>query len=89
MVLYTVNQHDGLTTVQRQTILEFLVAARIMTKAEVCSHLDWLIESREYDRIKYRSAIQKWTEDRDFIANYHLSENRKVIVNKITKGKVK
>ncbi|MBQ3600581.1 MAG: hypothetical protein II992_05170 [Lachnospiraceae bacterium] len=36
---------------------------------------------------QFRVAIKKWTEDRDFIAGYQLSENRKVIVNKVTKGK--
>ena len=56
---YTVNQQDGLSTAQRPTILEFLVAANILTKAEICSHLDWLISSRGYDQYKSRVAIKK------------------------------
>ena len=83
---YTVNRKVALSSTQRQTILEFIVAAKVLTKDEVCEHLDRLIASKSSDE-RYRNAIEKWTEDRVFIVNYQLTEERKAIVDRITKGK--
>ena len=83
---YTVNQEDGLSAIQRRTILEFLLVSNILTKSEICSHLDWLINTRTYNTAKYRLALKKWKEDRYYIEHYQLTDSRDVFVKSIVKG---
>ena len=83
---YTVNQEDGLSAIQRRTILEFLLVSNIMTKSEICAHLDWLINTRTYNTAKYRIALKKWKEDRYYIEHYQLTDSREVFVKSIVKG---
>lgn len=84
---YNTNQIEGLTKVQRQTILEFILCSKILSKTEICAHLDWLIESRSYDTEKFSCAIDKWKMDRKFIEEYKITNERKIVVKNITKGK--
>ena len=82
---YTVSQAEELSDAQRRTILEFLLISKVMTKTEICSHLDWLISTRGYDKSRFKKAITKWREDRQFIENYKLNNSREVIVKRIIK----
>ena len=82
---YTVSQAEELSDAQRRTILEFLLISKVMTKTEICSHLDWLISTRGYDKSRFKKAITKWREDRQFIENYKLNNSREVIVKRIFK----
>ena len=83
---YTVNQEDGLSAIQRRTILEFLLVSNILTKSEICAHLDWLINTRTYNFAKYKIALKKWKEDRYYIEHYQLTNSREVFVKSIVKG---
>lgn len=83
---YTVNQEDGLSAIQRRTILEFLLISNILTKSEICAHLDWLINTRTYNTAKYKIALKKWKEDRYYIEHYQLTDSREVFVKSIVKG---
>lgn len=83
---YSVNQIDDLNSQQRQTILEFLMATKILNKTEICSYLDWFINARKYNTTRFRSAISRWKEDRDFVEKYMLDSSKRILVRKITKG---
>lgn len=84
---YSVSQVRGLSAVQRKTILEFLLVGNVLTRAEICSHLDWLIGIRSYDEKRYQTAIDKWQDDRRFIEEYESTYSRDMLVQRITRGR--
>lgn len=81
---YNVSEVIGLTSIQRHRILEMIVDEHILSRMEICNHLDWLIERNSYrDNFKY--AIEKWTDDREYIANYNTKDMKIVDVGIVTK----
>ncbi len=81
---YNVNSVANLTTAQRWAILEIAVDENILSKMEICSHLDYLIK-RSRTRKNFEAAISKWREDREHIANYNNPE-LKVAVKSIKRN---
>lgn len=81
---YNVSEVIGLTSIQRHRILEMIVDEHILSRMEICNHLDWLIERNSYrDNFKY--AIEKWTDDREYIANYNTKDMKIVDVRIVTR----
>ena len=81
---YNVSEVIGLTSIQRHRILEMIVDEHILSRMEICNHLDWLIERNSYrDNFKY--AIEKWTDDREYIANYNTKDMKIVDVGIVTR----
>jgi len=74
---YTVSKSEGYSDVQRQRILEDIIDYSVMSKDEVLSYLDFFM------RLHYTNsdwAVEKWKEDRDYIANYKLTSSKRVYV---------
>ncbi|SOC17857.1 leucine-rich repeat domain-containing protein [Pseudobutyrivibrio ruminis] len=82
---YNVNQQNNLSDIQRQSILALLIETGVLTKVEICSHLDWLINNRGYNSKKYAVAINKWEKDREYIENLKLNDYPRKIVEQITR----
>lgn len=83
---YNVNALDGLTSMQRQLILSYVLDNKLYTVNGLLSFLDWLINRNNRVTSKnMSSALQKWREDRKFVANYDLEKQRQVYVGTITK----
>ena len=61
------------------------VDEKILTKTEICSHLDYLI-TRSKNRKSFENARSKWTEDREHILNYDIDNNVPKIEAKAIKG---
>ena len=81
---YNVSEVIGLTSIQRHRILEMIVDEHILSRMEICNHLDWLIERNSYrDNFKY--AIEKWTDDREYIANYNTKDMKIVDAGIVTR----
>lgn len=76
---YNVSQSDGLTRDQRHVILERVIDSGILTKDRVLSYLDFFIGMRG----DCTAAVEKWTEDRDYIADYQLGSNPKIPIGRI------
>lgn len=70
---YSVSQDEGLTSLARQKILSFLVNNKILTRNEIISYLDFFISQRK-NQLRYEKAIERWSEDRDFISNYRIGQ---------------
>ena len=70
---YTVAKKEGLAIIQRQAILASLVDYNILTRSAIICHLDWCILNKKSD-YKNAEAIEKWEEDREFIAKYKIGE---------------
>ena len=82
---YTVNATDNLSTTQRQQILLQVLDNRVYSASELYNFLDWLINyaGRSTQR-NMDSAVKKWTEDRNFVAQYNENNRRKVQIGSIT-----
>ena len=82
---YTVNATDDLSATQRQKILTLVLDNRLYSASELYNFLDWLIGY--HGRSKQRdmsAAIEKWTADRDFVANYKVNSRRSVGISSIS-----
>ena len=66
---YNVNAYENLSEPQRQHILHVLVTEGILTKAEVCSHLDMLIK-RASGQAKLEKALYKGLADLLYMEQY-------------------
>ena len=82
---YTVNVQDNLSVLQRQQILKKVVDEKILTKIEICSHIDWLI-NRSKSQPQLNTARQKWIEDRKFIAAYKNDELNTIEITSVEKN---
>lgn len=78
---YNVNGQTNLTVSQRRKILTDIVSSGVLTKGEVCSHLDYLIR-RSSGQKRLLNAMKKWQQDRQFMANLDL-DFKTVNVNKL------
>jgi hypothetical protein len=77
---YTVSEEEGLTSYQRQSILEDIIDCKIMTKGKVLSYLDFFIKLNQH---KDNMALEKWKKDREYIAGYDIGTSKKVKVGAI------
>lgn len=63
---YNVSANNNLTQSQRCAILKAALDNGLLTKAEILSHLDYLIR-RSVGRENLSAAAEKWKQDREFI----------------------
>lgn len=68
---YNVNSRDNLRDDERQKILSDIISNGVLTRGEVCSHIDYLIRRSE-GRPMLSDAIRKWKRDRKFASNIDL-----------------
>lgn len=79
---YNVNATDNLSDKQRHTILALAVESGILTRAQIISHLDTLIE-RGSKINKWKNAVGKWKQDRGYVSSYKTENLPKVITEKL------
>lgn len=79
---YNVNAQTNLSQSQRWGLLEIMVDEKVLTRMEICSHLDYLI-NRSKNRKNFDLAISKWKADREHISKY-VTGSRKIEIGKIT-----
>ncbi len=74
---YTVNAIDSDSKTIRQQKLADIIDGGILSKHEIISHLEWLINTRQsmQDMI---NAIHEWQADLNFVYNYKTDVQRKV-----------
>ena len=83
---YNVNVQSDLTKEQRRRILELIVDEGILTVAEICSHLQWLMKRNKNNK-NFDDARVKWEEDIRYIESYRSKERKVVEVKSITAKK--
>lgn len=66
---YNVNARNNLSKNIRWKLLEIFVDEGVLTRMEICSHLDSLI-GRSKNRVEHTDACEKWKADRDHIAQF-------------------
>lgn len=81
---YNVSAADNLTTLQRQEILRRVIDNKLYSISGVLSFLDWLIARNKKVRNKNMdSALNKWEEDREYVAQYRSNEHMRVDIERI------
>lgn len=81
---YTVNQTVNLSSEQRRKILEMLMEYDIVKKHRIMEYLQFFINTSQY-RHNMKSAIEKWTEDLEWVRDYNINKQRKQKVTNIKK----
>lgn len=84
---YNVNANNDLSEFQRHSILKSLIKDSVLTKAEIISHLDMLIQRAEGQQLLAK-AKAKWERDRAFIEK-HSEAKETIRVNSITRKSFK
>lgn len=79
---YNVQTKKGLSEQQRHIILSSLIEAHILTRREVIDHINTLIE-RGSKIPNWKTATQKWKDDKQFVAEYRSDSLPEVIFNNI------
>ncbi len=67
---YNVNSSNGITKAQRHALLGMIITEGIMTRTEICNHLDFLIRLNSKKAADYSEAIGKWRDDRQYVVNF-------------------
>lgn len=78
---YNVKAKDNLSDKQRHMLLALVVESGILTRSQIVSHLDTLIE-RGSKITQWKDATQKWRQDRHFVSEYKTENLPKVITEK-------
>lgn len=79
---YNVSSVKGLTSKQREVILSCIIDNKIMSKTEICSHLDYLIK-RSSNVARLQEALTKWENDRRFVRDYKFGSVKHVKAKRI------
>lgn len=83
---YNVNAKEGLPSIYRQRLLRTILKEKVMTKAAILSHLDYLIRrSSGTDRLD--EARSKWEDDRRYVSRLNLNMDDSVSVETIKRKK--
>lgn len=81
---YNVNSNENLSSSQRHEILKRVIDNGLYSISGICSHLDWLISrNKKVNNRDMSSAISKWEEDRNYVANLKATNNAPIKVNKL------
>lgn len=70
---YTVNQAEGLTSLQRRSILKGLIDRNLLTKQRIISYLKFFISNGQ-GRRSMRSAVSMWSEDLKWLQSYDVTK---------------
>ena len=73
---YTVSAAENLSREERRRLLAGLLDAGLMGKGEITSWLSFLIRQRPGPM--YQAARAKWKEDRTFVSDYRISQQRRI-----------
>lgn len=79
---YNVKAKDNLSDKQRHLILAAVVESGILTREQICSHLDTLIE-RGSKIEKWKDATKKWRQDRHYVKGYNVNNLSKILIEKV------
>lgn len=79
---YNVQTKKDLSEQQRHIILSSLIESHILTRREVIDHINTLIE-RGSKIPNWKTATQKWKDDKQFVAEYRNDSLPEVIFNNI------
>ena len=79
---YHAQSKNALSDEQRHTILLSVLEAQIMTKPQICSYLDDLVE-RYRNNTKFKNAVKKWKSDREYVRYVKENSLPSYDVNKI------
>lgn len=78
---YNVSSASGMSDSERQHLLAKLIDSSLITKAEIKSHLEWLIHSNE-SKPNMVNAVDRWKNDLKFVDRYKMDRARSVFVDK-------
>ena len=81
---YNVKANVGLTDLQRQMILSSIINNKIMQPHYIVSYLNTFIAQKSC-LPQYKTAVDKWRRDREFVLAYENENKRNVRITKITK----
>lgn len=79
---YNVKAKDKLTDKQRHIILSMVVESGILSRNQISSHLDTLIE-RGSKIPSWKEATEKWKQDRNYISKYKTENLPKIVTEKL------
>ncbi len=79
---YNVKSKNAIPDKQRHIILASVVESNILTREQICSHLDMLIE-RGSKIEKWKNATQKWKQDREYVKKYNVSHLPQILLNRV------
>lgn len=79
---YNVKTKENLSDKQRHIILASVVESNVLTRDQICSHLDTLID-RGSKIDKWKTATQKWKQDRQYIKNYNTNNLPQILLDKV------
>ncbi len=79
---YNVQTQKNLTSKQRHLILAAVVESKIMTREQVCAHLDMLI-NRGSKIPKWEMATQKWMQDRYYVKKYNNKNLPQILFDRV------
>lgn len=82
---YNVDARNSLSTGERINILIRIIDNGIVSQNDVISHLENLIRINKNNYNMY-SAVEKWSEDVEYVRNYKPKNSRNVVVNSIKKS---
>lgn len=74
---YNVREYDGPTEEMRREILRNAVDKHVLSRAEICSHLESMIRLRSYNA-NMGAACDKWRTDINYIRNYKSNELERI-----------
>ena len=70
---YNVNTRTKLSGNDRKIILTNILKYGVLTKAEVCAHLDYLIKRGEHNA-HIQQAVKKWKQDRQYVVGLKVDD---------------
>ena len=79
---YNVKTKEDLSDKQRHIILASVVESQILTREQICLHLDTLIE-RGSKIEKWEPATQKWKQDRQYVKKYNNKNLPTILFDKV------
>lgn len=79
---YNVKTKEDISDKQRHLILAAVIESGILTRDQICSHLDTLIE-RGSKIEKWKLATQKWMQDRQYVKKYNSSHLPEILLEKV------
>ncbi|WP_027219123.1 hypothetical protein [Butyrivibrio fibrisolvens] len=65
---YSVSQKDGLSDMERRTVLDLVIKNNIMSKKQCIHHIEWCVR-QNIRRANMELAINKWNKDIDYLKN--------------------
>lgn len=79
---YNVKTKENISDKQRHLILASVIESGILSRDQICSHLDTLIE-RGSKIEKWKLATQKWMQDRQYVKKYNSEHLPEILLNKV------